>query len=127
MSFLHNLHAFGAPAQPLRWGSTIDPLERKKRKFVSHVQTQIEICQRENWTDSRSWFKRVQRPDGRITFFASLRNGKRIMPLNDASSRLEIASLDLLVEFFKGAIAACESGELDQLLAQTMSESKGGA
>jgi hypothetical protein len=127
MSFLSNLTTFGVPTSRTKAMRFVDPLQRMKEKFIARVREQIDFVQAGDFSDARSWVKRVKRTlDGVTSFIVSLRNGTKTLPLNDSAKHLEVKSEELLLKFFEEAIAACERGELDQLLIQTMQKQKGG-
>jgi hypothetical protein len=128
MSFLTNLNTFGVPTLNAKTMRFVDPLQRMKETFVAQVRKQIDLAQAGDRSDARSWVKRVKRTiDGETSFIVSLRNGTKTLPLDESAKHLEVKSKDLLLKFFEGAIVACERGELDQLLIQTMPKQKGGA
>lgn len=121
MSFLNNLETFGLPTPKPKWNRAIDPLKRMKESFIKRVREQIEILAAGNQCDRRSWVKCSADPlTGATSFIVSLRNGTKTMPLSGQTTHLEMKSEDLLRQFFERAIEACEGGELDQLLIDTM-------
>lgn len=127
-NFLSNLSSLGTLAANPSRPRAIDPLKRMKATFKARAQAQIDFIHGGNHRDGRSWFKRIDIAGREEPFFiASLRNGTRVMSLGNSARYLEVTSEEGLVQFFKGAIAACDSGELDELLIQTAPKRKAGA
>lgn len=126
-SFLASLPSMGKLTPSCKSAPAIDPLKRTKSNFTARVQGQIDIIQSGDYRDGRKWFKRRD-DEGRSgpIFVASLRNGTRLLPLGDANRYLEVRSKEGLLQFYQAAIEACENGELDELLLQTMPKRKAG-
>lgn len=123
-NFLNSLASLGTLTSNPKRPRQIDPLARMKSAFKVRVQTQIELLQVGNHCDDRSWFKRVEAADGGAYFIASLRNGTKALPLAESTRHIELKTEEHLLQFFKGAMNACDSGELDQLLMQTAPKPK---
>lgn len=127
-NFFSNLSSFGTLAAKPDRHRVIDPLKRMKANFKARAQAQLDLVKGGNHRDGRSWFKRIDVPgrEGPL-FIASLRNGTRVLSLGDSARYLEVNSEAGLLKFFEGAIAACDSGELDEVLVKTAPKRKAGA
>ena len=124
-NFLCNLQVFGVPTRNKKRTSTAERLKRARSNFTASAQRQIVTIRSGNTLDGRCWFKRVASADGNDQIFvASLRNGTSVLPLDGSNKHIEVKSEERLIEVFSSAIIACDRGELDDLLLQTMSMRK---
>ena len=120
-NFLCNLQVFGVPTRNKKRTSTAERLKRARLNFAASAQRQIVTIKSGRALDGRCWFKRVTSADGAEQIFvASLRNGTSVLPLDGSNKHIEVKSEERLIEFFSNAITACDRGELDHLLLQTM-------
>jgi len=127
-NFLNSLQSLGKLTSSCKSPRIADPLKRMKANFIKRAQAQVNVIEGGGHHDGRSWFKSVDVAAGDDPrFIACLRNGTRLLPLGESTRYLELKSKKFLVQFFQDAIAACNSGELDDLFLQTMPKRKAGA
>lgn len=126
-NYLSRLSSMGRLTASYKSPRIVDPLPRMRANLMTGAQAQLDQIQGRRQHGGRNWFKPIKVAAGaEPQFIACLRNGTRVLPLAESTPYLEVKSQELLLEFYKGAIAACENGELDELLLQTMPKRKAG-
>ena len=126
MSFLQNLHTFGTveTTRSYSYSKHLDPVQRLRMNFIENAKRQIADVSSGAPLSPNAWVSKKALSGGRFQYRVSLRVGPKLMQL-PGGTHVVMSSSERVIQFLEGVIAACEDGELDDLLQETSGKGKG--
>lgn len=125
MEFLNNIASFGTPQRkPTKRVNESEQLAKMRENFATRAGRQIVLIKDGSEERKGSWYFTEPTGSGQVRYIVSLRNGAKLLPLSGQHTHLGAPSLDKAVAFYEEAIAACERGELDDVLKATSRKTK---
>lgn len=125
MSFLQNLHTFGTveTTRSYSYSKHLDPVQRLRMNFIENAKRQIADVSSGAPLSPNAWVSKKVLTGGRHQYRVSLRVGPKLMQLA-GGTHVVMSSPEKVIQFLEGVIAACEAGELDDLLRETSGKGK---
>jgi len=125
MSFLQNLHTYGTveTTRSYSYSKHLDPVQRLRMNFTENAKRQIADVKSDAPLSPNAWVSKKALGGGRFQYRVSLRVGPKLVQL-PGGTHVVMSSPDRVIQFLEGVIAACEAGELDDLLQETSGKGK---
>lgn len=124
MSFLSNIGSFGVveTTRSYSYSKHLDPVQRRQMNFIQNAKRQAEDVKSGKDLAPNAWVAK-KTEGGKVRYKVSLRVGPKLIQL-PGGTHVTIETKERVIEFLEGVIAACENGELDDLLAKTAGKEK---
>ncbi|MBB1601774.1 hypothetical protein [Variovorax sp. UMC13] len=127
MSFLQNLSTFGTIETTRSYSHLkhLDLATRLRVNFINNAKRQIAEVESDAVLSTNAWVSKKSLGGGKVQYKVSLRVGPRLIQLPGGGTHIVIDAKEKVIKFLEGVVAACDEGELDELLQQTSGKGKG--
>lgn len=126
MSFLQNLSTFGTieTTRSYSYSKHLDPVQRLRMNFTENAKRQIAEVKSDAALSVNAWVSKKPLGGGQVQYKVSLRVGPRLIQLPGGGTHIVMSSKETVIQFLEGVVAACDEGELDELLQETSGKGK---